>query len=153
VSGFAWFLDITLLTLLRVSPVTKIRPYSRGVPVGRLIQCRTGHAYIGEFRRQFFPEKSVECECGETLQTREHILRTCARYTDYRESLQNEDREIALPELLGTPKGITALTEFLKESGAFTFTGERYMPKVTPTFEDEPEPPDIDSEDDASDTD
>jgi len=107
---------------------------------GLLIWCRTGQAYIGEFRRQFFPEKSVECKCGETLQTCEHILRTCARYTDHQENLQNEDREITLPELLGTPKGITALTKFLKESGAFTFTRERYMPKITPTFEDEQNP-------------
>jgi hypothetical protein len=120
---------------------------------GRLIQCRTGHAYTGEFRRQFFPEKSVACECGETLQTREHILRTCTRYTNHRESLQSEEREIPLPELLGTPKGIAALTEFLKDSGAFTFTGERYIPKDAPTFEAEPEPPDIDSEDDTSDSD
>ena len=51
------------------------------------------------------------------------------------------------------PKGITTLTEFLKESGAFTFTRERYTPKDTPSFKDEPEPPDIDSEDDASNTD
>jgi hypothetical protein len=62
-------------------------------------------------------------------------------------------KQIALPELLGTPKGIAALTEFLKHSGAFIFTGERHMPKNAPTFETEPELPDIDSEDDASDSD
>jgi hypothetical protein len=118
-----------------------------------LIQCCTGHTYTGEFRRQLLPKKSVACECGETLQTHEHILRTCTHYTNHRESLQNGDREIALPELLGTPKGITALTEFLKESGAFTFTRMKYLPKDAPTFEDKPEPPDIDSEDEVSDSD
>jgi len=120
---------------------------------GHLIQCRTGHAYIGEFHKQFFPKKSVACECDENLQTHEHILRSCTRYTDHWGSLQDENREIALPELLGTPKGITALTEFLKDSGAFTFTREKHMPKDAPTFEAEPEPPDIDSEDDASNSD
>ena len=62
-------------------------------------------------------------------------------------------REIALPELLGTHKGIAALTAFLQESGAFTFTGEKPTPKNTPTFEAEAEPPDIDSEDEESDLD
>ena len=118
-----------------------------------LIQCRTSHAYIDEFRKQFFPEKSIACKCGKNLQTREHILRSCTCYTDHQGSLQDENREITLPELLGTPKGTTALTKFLKDSGAFTFTREKHMPKDTPTFEAEPEPPDIDSEDDASNSD
>ena len=60
-------------------------------------------------------------------------------------------RRIALPELLGTPKGIAALSEFIKDSGAFAFTGEKYTPKDLPTFFEEPEPPDIDSEEDDSD--
>jgi len=120
---------------------------------GHLMQCCTGHAYTGEFRRQFFPEKHIACKCGETLQTHKHILRSCTCYTNHQESLQNEDGEIALPELLGTPKGIAALTKFLKESGTFTFTGEKYLPKDAPTFEDKPEPPDIDSKDKVSDSD
>jgi len=120
---------------------------------GCLIQCHTGHAYIGEFHKQFFPEKSIACKCGENLQTHEHILRLCTHYTNHWGSLQDKNREIALPELLGTPKGITALTKFLKDSGAFIFTGEKHMPKDAPTFEAEPEPPDIDSEDDASNSD
>lgn len=118
---------------------------------GRLVQCRTGHAYTGEFRRQFFPEKSTNCECGVDPQSREHIIRDCARYEDQRDKLREFNRDLALPELLGTPKGIAALTEFLRDSGAFTFTGTKYTPKGLPSFLDEPEPPDIDSEDDDSD--
>lgn len=49
------------------------------------------------------------------------------------------------------PKGIAALAAFIQDSGAFTFTGEKYTPKDLPSFHDEPEPPDIDSEDDESD--
>ena len=44
---------------------------------GRLTQCRTGHAYTGEFRRRFLPHlgESNTCPCDNTmLQTREHIL-------------------------------------------------------------------------------
>lgn len=118
---------------------------------GRLVQCRTGHAYTGEFRKQFFPEKTTNCECGEDPQTREHIIRECTRYEEQRAKLRAQNRELALPELLGTPKGIAALATFIRESGAFTFTGEKYTPKGPPSFFEEPEPPDIDSEDEESD--
>ena len=88
-----------------------------------------------------FPGESVNCACGEDLQTREHIPRMCTRYTGHRGSLRDENREIAFPELLGAPKGIAAFTAFLQDSGAFTFTGEEYTPKSTPLFEVKPEPP------------
>ena len=97
---------------------------------GRLVQCRTGHAYAGEFRRQFFPEESVDCACGEDLQTCEHIPRTCTRYTSHRGSLQDENRKIALLELRGTPQRNC----LLQDSDAFTFTGENFIPKNTPPF-------------------
>ena len=46
----------------------------------------------------------------------------------------------------------TILADFITwDSGAFTFTGEKYIPKGLPSFHDEPEPPDVDSEDDNSD--
>ena len=85
--------------------------------------------------------------------TREHIIRTCTHYANHRKNLQDENREIALPELLGTPNGIAALTNFLQGSGAFTFTGEKFTPRNAPSFEAEAEPPNIDSEDEESDSD
>ena len=36
-------------------------------------------------------------------------------------------------------------------SGAFTFTGGKFTPSGLPTFFEEPEPPDIDSEEEDSD--
>lgn len=77
---------------------------------------------------------------------------TITRSTLHRKKLRKHNRDLALPELLGTPKGIAALADFIRDSGAFTFTGEKYIPKELPSFLDEPEPPDIDSEDDESDT-
>jgi hypothetical protein len=41
---------------------------------GRLLQCRTGHGYTGEFYSRFVPDENVDCLCGEPLQTREHII-------------------------------------------------------------------------------
>ena len=117
----------------------------------RLVQCSTGHAYTGEFQKQFFPEKSVDCECGENLQTCEHIITTCDQYKAQRMKLRAKYHKLALLELLGTPKGIAALSEFIRDSGTFMFTGEKYTPRGLPTFFEEPEPPDIDSEEDDSD--
>ena len=106
-----------------------------------LVQCCTGHAYTGEFQGQFFPGVDVACICGENLQTHEHIIRSCTHYTNHQESLQDKNWEIALPELLGTPNGIAALSTFLQSSRVFTFTGEKFMPRNALSFEAEPEPP------------
>ena len=62
-------------------------------------------------------------------------------YTNHQERLQDENREITLPELLGTPGGIAALTTFLQVSGAFMFTGEKFTPRDALSFKAEPEPP------------
>lgn len=71
-------------------------------------------------------------------------MRACARYEGQRAKLRDKHRELTLPERL---KG--ALTEFIKDS--FTSMGEKYTLKNLPTFFEEPELPDIDSEDDSSD--
>lgn len=111
---------------------------------GRVVQCRTGHAYTGEFRRTFIPlsQDPSTCPCDETtLESRNHILRDCPRYQQHRDILSKASRHLALPEMLGTPKGIEALAEFLKKSGAFTRTGTTFEKLPAPVFDDEPEPP------------
>lgn len=109
---------------------------------GRLMQCRTGHGYIGEYYQQFHINESIDCPCGEELQTREHILRECPRYEESREELRKVSRDIVLSDILGTMQGIKALTKFLGKSGAFSRSGEGRTPREAPVFEDEPEPPD-----------
>ena len=112
---------------------------------GRVIQCRTGHAYTGDFRRSFLalaPDPTT-CPCdNETLETREHILRECTRLSHHRNILEKVSRTVSLPEILGTKEGISALSEFLKRTPAFTRTGS--IPSAAPplTFENEPiQPP------------
>ena len=40
-----------------------------------LVQCHTGHAYMGEFWKQFFPGEDIACVCRENLQTCKCIIR------------------------------------------------------------------------------
>lgn len=82
-------------------------------------QCRTGHAFIGEYYNQFIPTKATECSCGCALQTRTHILRHCPRYKQHQYLLQRAVPNLDLANILGTPHSISALTAFIKRSGAF----------------------------------
>jgi hypothetical protein len=63
---------------------------------GRVVQCRTGHGYIGEYYKRIYADKEVECPCGEEIQMREHILRDCPRYDKHRHILEDVSRDIAL---------------------------------------------------------
>jgi ribonuclease HI len=112
---------------------------------GRVVQCRTGHGYTGEFRRRFIPGEPVDCQCGEPIQTREHILTTCPQYEESRDILRAVSQDIVLTEILGTKEGIDALIQFLRESGAFTRTGQAREPRDQPRWEDERDP--LDEED------
>ncbi|KAJ3840660.1 hypothetical protein F5878DRAFT_522408, partial [Lentinula raphanica] len=101
-----------------IKPTERFKSTARET-FGRLMQCRTGHAYIGEYYSKFVPSKNVDCPCGEARQTREHILRECPVYEDYRYILQKVSQDVCLADILGSEDGIEALTEFLELSGAF----------------------------------
>ncbi|PBK88832.1 hypothetical protein ARMGADRAFT_1015910, partial [Armillaria gallica] len=103
-------------------------------------RCRTGHAHVGEYYELFNILEATDCECGERLQTREHIIRTCPRYSDYRQILQEGSQNQIMCDLLGTTEGIEAVASFLAESGAFTKTGNPRREVGMPLWEDEPEP-------------
>ena len=90
----------------------------------RLVQCRTGHAHIGDYYKKFIHSENVECPCGATPQTREHVLKSCKRYYRHRHIL-GHGRHAQTGRLLGTVKGIRKLITFIKRSGAFD--------KTTPT--------------------
>ena len=55
--------------------------------------------------------------------------------------LKEVSRTIALPEILGTKEGISALSNFLKKTSAFTRTGSIPTKATPPTFDNEPEQP------------
>ena len=104
---------------------------------GRLIQCRTGHRYTGEFYSRFVPDENIDCPCGERLQTQEHIIRDCPRYEEHRDTLREVSATLSLLVLLGTKKGLEAFATFLGRSGAFTETGRPRAPARAPALEDE----------------
>lgn len=106
----------------RLPPSLKPREHfcnSKRAVYGRLIQCRTGHAFIGEYYSSFVPTENPSCPCGEHIQTREHILTSCPAYEPYRNILRSASEDLIVTDILGTEKGIEALLEFLKETDAF----------------------------------
>ncbi|KAJ3849803.1 hypothetical protein EV368DRAFT_18718, partial [Lentinula lateritia] len=103
-------------------PRWKPRDYFNNTPrevYGRLIQCRTRHAFLGEYYAKFVPTEPIQCPCGARTQTRDHIIQTCEIYDDYRDLLWNVSDDLDIGEILGTEEGIEALAEFIEKSGAF----------------------------------
>jgi hypothetical protein len=90
---------------------------------GLVLQCRTGHGFIGEYYARHVPDEDADCHCGVGLQTRAHILQLCARYHAHRHILQAVSQTIDIPTILGTKKGIKALSKFISKSGAFSKGG------------------------------
>ncbi|KLO17112.1 hypothetical protein SCHPADRAFT_900900 [Schizopora paradoxa] len=95
-------------------------------------QCRTGHAFIGEYYARFVPTEDPSCACGIFAQTREHVLRDCDYFEPHRHILYDFEPQFSISDLTGTAEGITALSEFLKVSGAYRKGvprhGEDYLP-------------------------
>ncbi|KAJ7796049.1 hypothetical protein B0H14DRAFT_2391067, partial [Mycena olivaceomarginata] len=73
---------------------------------------------------KFVPSERVACPCGEPFQTRVPILRECETYAWHRDILEEVSKEISMPEILGTEKGLRALALFIEKTGAFTKTGQ-----------------------------
>ncbi|KAE9407949.1 hypothetical protein BT96DRAFT_808762, partial [Gymnopus androsaceus JB14] len=101
---------------------------------GHLMQCQTGHGYIGKYFSKFVPTKNIDCPCGKELQTCKHILRSCPRYKNSCDILQKVSLDICLADILGTEEGIEALVEFLSETGTFTRTGSPRKPIEEPVY-------------------
>jgi len=86
---------------------------------GRLLQCRTGHAFTGEYYARMVPTEATDCSCGHPYQTRQHILQDCEEFDEHRHILTDVDETLSMTELLGTEDGIAALAAFLNASSAF----------------------------------
>ncbi|KZT41137.1 hypothetical protein SISSUDRAFT_982346, partial [Sistotremastrum suecicum HHB10207 ss-3] len=94
--------------------------------------CRTGHGFFGEYYSHMRVPEDVGCSCGEEYQTRSHIIRDCDLHTAARQKLTDSLTDMTDKTIFGTNEGIIALSEFIKESGAFEKT-ERLEPEPQET--------------------
>jgi hypothetical protein len=82
----------------------------------------TGHAFTGEYTQRFFSKHTPEqiaCQCGERLQSVDHVLFQCPLFTDVRRKhLSSNSRLRSFPQLLKNPKRIQSLLRFLEETRA-----------------------------------
>jgi hypothetical protein len=82
----------------------------------------TGHAFTGEYTSRFFPQHTQEqiaCQCGEPLQTVEHVLFQCPLHTAMRRRhITVSGRPRSFPQLLENPKHVQTLLRFLEETRA-----------------------------------
>ncbi|KAL1740942.1 RnaseH domain, transposon factor [Schizophyllum fasciatum] len=117
---------------------------------GRVVQTHTGHGYTGEFYNAFLRDVNSNCPCGELLQTRQHILAECPIFEGHHHLLREASNGLSLPILMGTKKGIAALTEFVAASGTFTRSGAPRAPPSLPAWEQEPDVQEDDSGDEES---
>ncbi|KIK58037.1 hypothetical protein GYMLUDRAFT_124196, partial [Collybiopsis luxurians FD-317 M1] len=114
-----------------LKPTQRLKETSREI-FGRLMQCRTGHDYIGKYFDKFVPFKNIDCPCGKPPQSCEHILRECPRYEQYRHILRKVSQDISLAEILGSIEGVNTLISFLEKSGAFMRDGNPRKPSCEP---------------------
>ncbi|PCH36543.1 hypothetical protein WOLCODRAFT_82526 [Wolfiporia cocos MD-104 SS10] len=85
-----------------------------------LLQCITGHAFMGKYYQRFIPNESPLCPCDNTtIQTRRHVLLHCPIHNHARSFLREASPSLQLSFILSTVKGWWALISFLKHSCAF----------------------------------
>lgn len=107
----------------RIPPSTRPTPHLRTLDkstYARVLQCRTGHAFTGEYNRAINkPDRGLACVCGAPLQTRDHLLAHCPELERYRGALRDVSPQLDVAHLLGTREGIAAVAKFTRRSGAF----------------------------------
>jgi len=117
------------------APALKPREHFTHTPriiYGRLVQCRTGHAFMGEYYNKHIPTEDRSCPCGEPLQSRDHILATCPTYENHRQLLKEASEDLVTSDILGTKDGVDALINFLRATNAFKKQRPPAPPEVPP---------------------
>ncbi|KAI6122358.1 hypothetical protein EDD16DRAFT_1477534, partial [Pisolithus croceorrhizus] len=88
---------------------------------GQPIQCRAGHAFLGEYHFAFVPRENPSCPKvvgNPFIPGREHIITSCPIFESKHGTLRAASEDLILTDLLRMEKGIEALIDFLNETRA-----------------------------------
>jgi hypothetical protein len=89
---------------------------------------RAGHTSLKARLNRFNIVSTAECECGDGLQTEEHIFWVCKRYEEQRATMRNNLSENSKKEY---PKSVT---ELLSLEGNRFVQGVCYFVNKIPKF-------------------
>ena len=91
--------------------------------LARLVQLRTGHCSLNQYLHRFHIIDDPTCTFGCTIETVSHYLIHCENYERERDKLRRKvgARGMRIETLLGDPKHIKPLLEFVEETKRFTF--------------------------------
>lgn len=101
-----------------IKPSKHFRSLSRKT-FSRVLQCRTGHAHIGEYYDYFSIDAPHACACGANYQTRRHILLECEQHEQHRHLLEDKDGNVDIKDLIGSTSGIMRLANFIAAADAY----------------------------------
>jgi hypothetical protein len=127
-------------------PDGRIPPFTRGITkfprpiVATCIRLLTGHAFTGEYTARFRPSSldPHHCQCGEPLQTAQHVIAACPLHTEARRQfLLPLSNTLSISTIFGTKEGGEALGNFLAASQACI--RPRRWPREAPPEDEEDE--------------
>ena len=98
---------------------TKLITGSDQTTASTIHQLRLGHGYFRSFLIRLPSYDSTQCQCSERVQNVKHLLLGCRLYQDERRHA-GITRETTLHSLLFTPRGVTALQDFIQRTGVAT---------------------------------
>jgi hypothetical protein len=126
-------------------PDGSVPPFVRGITkfprpiVATCIRLLTGHAFTGEYTARFRPSSfdPHHCQCGEPLQTAQHVIAACPLHDEARrQHLLPLSNTLSFSMIFGTKEGGEALGGFLAASQACIRPWRREAPPEEEEDED-----------------
>jgi len=126
-------------------PDGSVPPFIKGITkfprpiVATCIRLLTGHAFTGEYTARFRPSSfdPHHCQCGEPMQTAQHVIAACPLHTEARRQfLLPVSNTLSISTIFGTKEGGEALGNFLAASQACIRPWRREAPPEDEEEED-----------------
>ena len=141
----ALWLQPTYLALTN-PPDCSVPPFIQGITkfpkpiVATCIRLLTGHGFTGEYTAHFRPSSfdPHHCQCGEPLQTAQHVIAACPLHTEARRQfLLPISNTLSFSIIFGTKEGGEALGNFVATSQACMRPRKREAPSNEEEEEEE----------------